>query len=80
MADLLSIDEYIMNRRNTISEYAMGTKLYSKCANSGNFNKSDNKLEWWRVENTFCLDIPNQNSNRSSIFDVAEIPELGAIQ
>ena len=80
VADLLSIDEYIMNRRNTISEYAMGTKLYSKCANSGNFNKSDNKLEWWRVENTVCLDIPNQNSNRSSIFDVAEIPELGAIQ
>ena len=80
LADLLSIDEYIMNRRNTISEYAMGTNIYSKCKKSGNYNKSDNKLEWWRVENTVCLDIQSQNSSWNSIFDVAEIPELGAIQ
>ena len=50
LAGLLSIDEYITNRRETISYYALGTEIYGKCKNSAVLNKSDNTLEWWMVE------------------------------
>ena len=73
MAFLLSIDEYITKRRETVSHYAEQTKIYSKCKSAVEIYKSDNKLEWWRDKNSICEMVHSE-------FDVTEIPELGAIQ
>ena len=72
LAHLLTVDDYITKRRDTIFNYAMGTEIYSKCKSAADIFKSDNKLEWWRDKNSFCVEITD------SEFDVAEIPELGA--
>ena len=49
LAHLLTVDDY------TIFNYAMGTEIYSKCKSAADIFKSDNKLEWWRDNNSFCV-------------------------
>ena len=75
LVDLLSIGDCFKNRRGTVLCYAVGTEIYSKCQKSAVFKKLDDKLEWRREKNSVCLDLQNQNS----IFDEAEISELGVM-
>ena len=73
LAYLLSIDDYIIQRRGTVLEYAIETELFRRCQSAKEFFKSDNKLEWWTGINSDSVCEETQSE-----FDVAEIPELGA--
>ena len=73
LAYLLSIDDYIIQRRGTVLEYAIETEIFRRCQSAKEFFKSDNKLEWWTGINSDSVCEETQSE-----FDVAEIPELGA--
>ena len=47
-ADLLSVEEYIDNRKNTITEYAENSGIYKKCINAENISSNSNILMWYK--------------------------------
>jgi hypothetical protein len=76
LAGLLTVDEYINNRKGTVLGYVKSTEIFKKCKEAETEFKSDNKMEWWKGKHFTCVEI----FHRKSVFDVGEIPELGAIQ
>ena len=45
--DLLAAEEYIVSRKDTITEYAENSDIYQKCLKTEGLHNNNNKITWW---------------------------------
>ena len=64
-ADLLTIDEYITKRKNTVSIYAEETQIFKDCKEITERTKDNKSLAWWNKNNNICLDVAEISINES---------------
>jgi hypothetical protein len=68
-ATLLTIEEYISKRRNTVKTYVFSTNIFRQCQNSKGTSTSWKKLTWW--ENVEETDV-DDNSVETEISEYSE--------
>jgi hypothetical protein len=64
MAGLLTMEEYIAKRKETVSMYVNSTEIYNKCMRSKPSSRCSNQLVWWKK-------LKNERENSENVTEIS---------